>query len=108
MKLSIAQSLAASVVIIVACWNVCTLTLLVLNFGPRENNATEAFERIWAPFFNEFVKEHYRIGDVGYITARTLRGEPPNNDDVVRRVSFYYAAIPLNVVPDKLDAPFIL
>jgi hypothetical protein len=108
MNRSILQRIAGLVVIAVACWNVWTLTLRVSTFGSRENNSNVVFERLWGPFFNEFVKADYRIGDVGYITARTLRGEQPTNDDKIRRVNFYYAAIPLNVVPDKLDAPFVI
>jgi hypothetical protein len=56
-----------------ACWNVWTLTLRVLTFGSREEDSNVVFERLWIPFFIEFVKADYRIGDVGYITARTLR-----------------------------------
>ena len=108
MNRSILQRIAALILIVVACWNVWTLTLFVLNYGPREANDNVVWERLWLSFFNEFVKADYRLGDVGYITARTLRGEPPTGDDKTRRVELYYAAIPLNVVPDKLDAPFVL
>jgi hypothetical protein len=108
MNRSILQRIAGLVVIVVACWNVWTLTLRVLTFGSREEDSNVVFERLWIPFFIEFVKADYRIGDVGYITARTLRGEQPTNDDKVRRVNFYYAAIPLNVVPDTLNAPFVI
>jgi hypothetical protein len=108
MNRSILRRIAGLVVIVVACWNVWTLTLRVLTFGSREENSNVVFEKLWIPFFIEFVKADYRIGDVGYITARTLRGEQPTNDDKVRRVNFYYAAIPLNVVPDTLNAPFVI
>jgi hypothetical protein len=108
MNRSILQRITGFLVIAVACWNVWTLTLRVLAFGSREENASVIFERLWTPVFFAFVRANYRIGDVGYITARTLRGEPPNDEDKYRRVGFYYAAIPLNVVPDKLDTPFVL
>jgi len=108
MKRSILQSIAASIVIVAACWNLWRFTLNVMSTGPREENSNVVFEKVWIPFFNEFVKADYRIGSVGYITARTLRGEAPTVEDEDRFVHFYYAAIPLNIVRDKLDAPFLL
>jgi hypothetical protein len=105
---SMLQRLTGLVVVIVACWNVWALTLVALSYGSRESNRNVVLEKIWRPIFHEFVEAKYRLGDVGYVTARTLRGEPPTEDDVVRRVGFYYAAIPLNIVPDKLDSPFLL
>ena len=108
MNRSILRGIAKLVLIVVACWNVWTLTLQVLTYGPRDNQENVVWERRWLPFFNEFAKADYRFGTVGYITPRTLRGEPPTEDDTARRAHLYYAAIPLNVVPDKLDAPFVL
>jgi len=102
------QCVAGLVVIVVACWNIWTTTILVLDLGPREDTENEIFAREWPPFFYEFVKSNYRLGDVGYITARTLRGERPTIEDQARWVNFQYAAIPLNVVYDKLDVPFLI
>src|SRR5262245_21582005 len=92
----------------VACWNIGVSTCFILRLPPREVNEVEAWQKEWEPIQTRLIREGYGIGDVGYITARSLRGEEPSEREIVERTLLYYAAIPLNLVRNKMNSPFIL
>jgi hypothetical protein len=50
----------------------------------------------------------YRSGLIDYVSARTLRGEPQTTEDDARWAKYRFAAIPLNLVRDVPDAPYVL
>ena len=108
MRTHILKSIAGFGVIGVVCWNNLIHTRAVVRFPERAADTAVSFEEIWAPIHQQLAFAGYSIGSVGYITARSLRGEPEEGDDVARRLALFYAAIPLNPVRGKIDAPFVI
>jgi len=62
------------------------------------------FEPIVAALF----EEGYRSGRIDYMSARTLRGESQPIEDDHRWAKYRFAAIPLTLVRNAPDAPYVL
>jgi hypothetical protein len=91
-----------------ACWNIQSYTGTVLKFPQRDANAVVQAEEAWTPIHKQLAIAGYTIGDIGYVTARSLRGEPLDNTEVGRRTALYYAVIPLNLARDDRNTPFVI
>src|SRR5262245_18667332 len=102
------KSIAGIGVIGIVCWNNLIHTRTVVRFPEREVNDVVIFEKMWAPVHQQLQFAGYGIGDIGYVTARSLRGEPEDNTEVGRRLALFYAAIPLNLVRGKIDTTFVI
>ncbi len=94
--------------IAIAFWNIQAYTRTVLTLPEREVNATVYWEKAWDPIHLELDRIGYRIGDLGYITSRSLRGEPMSEAEDIRRAALYFVVIPLNLLPNRMDTPFVL
>jgi hypothetical protein len=105
---SILKAIACISVIAVAAWNIRAYTTTVLTLPPREENDLVNWERAWEPVHKELTHLGYTIGDLGYVTARSLRGEPVSESENIHRAELYYVVIPLNLIHGKIDAPFVL
>jgi hypothetical protein len=54
------------------------------------------------------MKAGYWRGDVGYMPAGVLRGQPPTQRDDDQWILTRYVMIPWNIRRDNLDAPYVL
>jgi hypothetical protein len=65
-------------------------------------------EKDWMPIRKQLGIEGYTIGELGLITPESLRNEPPSSAENARYIELSFAAIPLHLVRNKLDTPFVL
>jgi hypothetical protein len=66
----------------------------------------ENVEELWAPLRDHLNVIGYRIGDLGFVSPTSLGGM--TEEDKIHRTYLSYVAIPLNVVENKLDAPYVI
>jgi hypothetical protein len=102
------QIVARTIVVAVAFWNIWAFTLTVLRLPPREVTNVVGWEKRWEPIRDELIRSKYRTGDLGYVTARGLRGEPVTDAEFNNRAELYYVVIPLNLIQNTIDTPFVL
>jgi len=93
--------------IAVVCWNLRAFTSQTLKLPARGVHDIVGWEKAWEPI-GAFLHAKYELGDIGYVTARSLRGEPLSEREDVSRIELYYVVIPLNLVPNRTDTPFVL
>jgi hypothetical protein len=60
------------------------------------------------PIHGALAAEGYRSGRIDYLSARTFRGEPRVPEEDFNWARFRFAAIPLTLVRDAPDAPYVL
>ncbi len=94
LRSSILKSVTGIGLIAAACWNIRAYTIEVLTLPPRAANEVVNDESAWEPIHKELDRIGYGIGDVSYVTARSLRGEPVSEAESIHRMMLYYAVIP--------------
>jgi hypothetical protein len=104
---SVFQSVTVIGLVAVACWNVADYTATMLFFRNSKTNV-EGAEELWVPLREHLNAIGYRIGDLGFVSSSSLRDGTMTEEDKLHRAYLYYAAIPFNVVENKLDAPYII
>jgi hypothetical protein len=105
---SVLRPVALFTLIAVACWNLGAFTTEVLKRPSREVSNVVNWEKAWKPIHTQLNIAGYEIGELGYVTARSLRGEPPSEDEINRRIELGYVVIPWHLVHNKIDAAFIV
>jgi hypothetical protein len=105
---SVLKRVVSIAVIAVAIWNIKALTTTVLKLPSRDAIDIVNVERSWVPIRNQLSVEGYTIGDLGFITPESLRGEPQSSVEDARYVELTFAVIPLHLVRNKLDTRFVL
>ena len=108
MKRSALKSAVQIGLIAVACWNVQAFTSMVLKLPSRGVYDVVGWEKAWEPIHVWLQSVGYDLGDIGYVTARSLRGEPPSEIETAHRVELYYVVIPLNLRQNRSDTPYVL
>jgi hypothetical protein len=108
MKRSIPQSVSRAIVVAVAVWNIWMFTLFVMQVPPRDLNRTVVWEKRFEPIREVLHSARYRMGDLGYVTARGLRGEPVSDAEFINRAELYYVVIPWNLIQNTVDAPYVI
>jgi hypothetical protein len=103
---SILKRVTRVALIAVACWNIQAYTVMVFNLPAREYAV--GWDTAWQPIQQHLLSAGYSIGDIGYVTARSLRGEAPSDAEVTSWAELRYRVVPLNLVFNKQDAPFIV
>jgi hypothetical protein len=94
--------------IAVACWNIQAFTVMVLRLPPREVNNPVGWETQWDPIQKQLTLANYRNGKLGYVTARSLRGEAASEQELTSWAELRYTVVPFDLVFNKSDAPFIV
>jgi hypothetical protein len=93
--------------IAVVCWNVAAYTSKVFSLR-NASSEVAGFEKLWEPFQAYLTTVDYRIGDLGFVSSTSLAGGGITEEENIHRSQLYYVVIPLNLVPNKLDAPYIV
>jgi len=81
---------------------------MVLKLPSRGVYDVVGWEKAWEPIQVWLKSVGYDLGDIGYVTARSLRGEPLSEIENVHRAELYYVVIPLNLVQNRSDTPYVL
>ena len=86
-------------------WDVST------SFGgmvPREADNVVELEKLYVPIRIALREERYFSGDIAYASVRILKGEPINGRDNNHWARLRYASIPLNLIQDLRNVPYVI
>lgn len=104
---SIVQHVIVAGLIVVACWNVASYTAQVFSLRTAKTDVA-GWETLWEPMRAYLKDAGYQFGDLGFVSPSSLRTGTMAEAESVHRFYLYYAVIPLNLVPGKLDAPYVV
>ena len=100
--------LAAAFLVVCAFVNVGQFIEDVFTFPPRESDDRIIWEQRLTGIRNALRKVDYNSGNIGYMPAGVLQGNRRTDREDVDWVQVRYAMIPLNVLQDSLDAPYVI
>lgn len=100
--------LAAIVLVACACVNIGHFTRYVSNLPPRQSDDRIIWEQRLSGIRDALRKAGYNSGTVSYMPAGVLQGRQRTEREDVDWVQVRYAMIPLNVLQDTLDAPYVV
>ena len=100
--------LAAALVVVCAFVNVGQFIKDVFTFPPRQSDDRIVWEQRLTGIRNALLKANYTSGNIGYMPAGVLQGNQRTSKEDVDWVQVRYAMIPLNVLQDSLDAPYVI
>jgi hypothetical protein len=103
---SILQSVTAIGLIAVACWNVTDYT--ATTFSVPGTTDVAGWEKLFEPIQEYLTTVGYGINDLGYVSSTQLQEGITTEEESIHRAYLYYVAIPMNIVQNKLDAPYIV
>jgi hypothetical protein len=102
------RHLAALALVLCGLVNVGRFAQDALTYPPRETDDRIIWERRLTGIRNELIRVQYTSGDIGYVPAGVLEGKRRTEREDVDWVQVRYAMIPLNVLQDSLDAPYVI
>jgi hypothetical protein len=94
--------------VLCACVNIGQFAHDVFNLPPRQSDDRIIWERRLDGIRDALRKEGYTSGPIGYMPAGVLQGKPRTEREDVDWVQVRYALIPLNVLQDTLEAPYVI
>jgi hypothetical protein len=89
-------------------WNLWSFSVGVGRLPAREYDPVVAWEDKFLRIHYALITEDYHSGNIEYVTARSLRGEPRTVEDDLHWFHLKYVAIPLNLVRNMPDTPYVL
>lgn len=90
-------------------WNFLVVSTSFGGMQSREVDSVVELETLFSPIRNTLAEEeHYRSGDIAYASVRILKGEPINDRDNDHWARLRYAAIPLNLIQDIRNVPYVI
>jgi hypothetical protein len=81
---------------------------VLLTYPPRETDDRIRWEKRLTGIRNALIRVSYNGGDIGYMPAGVLQGKQRTEREDVDWVQVRYAMIPLNVLQDSLNAPYVI
>ena len=99
---------AGIAVTVIACVNIWQFNQYVSGFPPKESDHRFIWERRLTGVQAALIKAGYHSGNIGYMPAGVLKGNPATDREQVDWVHVRYTMIPLNVLENTLDAPFVV
>ncbi len=99
--------LATFVLVSIACVNIWAFNQYVSRFPPKEADERVIWEQRLAAIQSVLISAGYRNGDVGYLPAGALKGQTTAREEV-DWVHVRYTMIPLNVLYNTVEAPFVV
>jgi hypothetical protein len=100
--------LAALAVVVCAFLNVGRFIEIAFTFPPRETDDRIIWEQRLMGIRGALIRARYTSGNIGYMPAGVLQGKKRTEREDVDWVQVRYAMIPLNVLQDSLDAPYVI
>jgi len=99
--------LTGAVLIVGTFWNLHIVDSSVANLEPRAEEDVTVIENRYLPIEFELIREYPKAKRIGYITALTLNGQPPDPLDDLRWSQLRYVMIPRILVRGP-DEPFVI
>lgn len=100
--------LAGLVLVLCAIVNVGWFAQHVLTYPPRESDDRIMWEKRLTGIRNALIRVKYNSGNIGYMPGGVLQGKQRTQREDVDWVQVRYAMIPLNVLQDSMDAPYVI
>jgi hypothetical protein len=100
--------IAGVALVLCACVNIGQFTRHVLSLPPRQSDDRIIWEQRLDGIRDALRKANYNSGSIGYMPAGVLQGKPRTEREDVDWVQVRYALIPLNVLQDSLNAPYVI
>ena len=100
--------LAGILLVVCSCINIAHFVQYVSNLPPRQSDDRIIWEQRLTGIRDALRKAGYTTGNIGYMPAGVLQGRPRTGREDVDWVQVRYAMIPLNVLQDTLDAPYVV
>jgi hypothetical protein len=86
--------LAGAALVIGTFWNLHVMDVAVAGLEPRAEEGVTVIEKKYLPIEFEIIREYPEAKRIGYVTALTLKGEPPDQPDDLRWAQLRYVMIP--------------
>jgi hypothetical protein len=102
------RCIAAAVLVFCAFVNLAQFMKDIFTFPPRQTDDRVVWEQRLTGIRNALRKAEYNSGNIGYMPAGVLQGKVRTDREDVDWVQVRYAMIPLNVLQDSLDAPYVI
>jgi hypothetical protein len=102
------RHLTGFVVVVCACVNIGQFAHYVFDLPPRHLDDRIIWEQRLDGIRDVLRKAGYNTGPIGYMPAGVLQGKPRTEREDVDWVQVRYAMIPLNVLQDTLEAPYVI
>ena len=106
--LSILRFLASAALIAVAFLNLWHANRLAESIKPRNEDDVVVLEHRMIGIRNTLLGVKYLRGDLGYMPAGVLNGNPRTERESSRWVQARYVMIPWNLLQDSLAAPYVI
>jgi len=100
--------LVGVVLVACACVNIGQFSRYVSNIPPRQSDDRIIWEQRLTGIREALRKAGFNSGNIGYMPAGVLQGRARTDREDVDWVQVRYAMIPLNVLQDTLDAPYVV
>jgi len=102
------RCLAIAALVLCAVVNVGRFAHVALTYPPRESDDRIIWEQRLNGIRGELTRLKYTSGTIGYMPAGVLQGNRRTVREDVDWVQVRYTMIPLNVLQDSLDAPYVI
>ena len=86
--------LVGALLILGTFWNLHSVDNVVAGIGPRTEEDVTVIENKYLPIEYELIRSHPNAKRIGYVTALTLKGQPPDELDDLRWAQLRYVMIP--------------
>ncbi len=99
--------LTGAALVIATFWNLHIVDVTVAGLEPRAEEDVTVIENKYLPIEFELIREYPKAKRIGYVTALTLKGEPPDPLDELRWAQLRYVMIP-RILVRGTGEPFVI
>jgi hypothetical protein len=99
--------LVGAVLIIGTFWSLHIVDSAVAGLEPRGEEDVTVIENRYRPIEFELIRQYPNAKRIGYVTALTLKGEPPDDLDNLRWAQLRYVMIP-RILVRGAGEPFVI
>ena len=99
--------LTGAVLVMGTFWNLHIADSSVAGLEPRGKEDVTVIENKYLPIEFELIRSYPNVKRIGYVTALTLKGEPPDETDDIRFSQLRYVMIP-RILVRGTGEPFVI
>jgi hypothetical protein len=99
--------LVGAALVIGTFWNLHIVDVGVAGLEPRDEEDVTVIENRYFPIEIKLVTDYPNAKRIGYVTALTLKGQPPDDLDNLRFAQLRYVMIP-RILFRGTDEPFVI
>ena len=99
--------LVGAAIVLGTFWNLHSVDNAVARLGPRSEEDVTVIENKYLPIEFELIRSYPNVKRIGYVTALTLKGQPPDELDDLRWAQLRYVMIP-RILVRGAGEPFVI